>query len=169
MLTNEQRNIYKYVKSNDKIGKLSIFHDKNEYRLAEELESMGFLSKSIDKNNIEYFKLTDKVPKRKIREKAYKKLNVEGISIPIKRCEKPKFGGRGRKWDYKEHIINGEKGKIHTDVNWGSYLYLSAPDNRWYKIDAYPIYEYIDDRTQNIINMTNKLMDSENLNCEFKF
>jgi len=169
MLTNKQRNIYKYVKSNNKIGKLSIFNNKEEYKLANELENMGFLMKEKDNNGNEYFKLTDKIPPRKTREKAYKKLEVEGISIPLKRCEKPKFGGRGRKWDYKEHIINGEKGKIHTDVNWGSYLYLSAPDNRWYKIETFPIYEYLDDYTQNIIDMINKLMDSENLNCKFKF
>jgi hypothetical protein len=168
MITNKQRDIYKHVKSNEKIDKLSIFSGE-DLKLAEELENQEYLEKTTDSNNVIYFKLTETPLPRKQRETAYKKLMVNNINIPIKRCEKPKFGGRGRKWEFKQHIIEGTDGKIYLDINWGSYMYLSAPDNRWYKIEIDPIHEYLDIHVEQRIKTIANLTESINLDCVFKY
>ena len=61
-------------------------------------------------------------------------MNKDKRRFQIKRCEKPKFGGRGRTWEKFIHNINNIPTDFYIDTSWGCYVYFSASDGRWYKI-----------------------------------
>lgn len=131
-ITNKHRDIYKLINNSFKRGKIIDFNENDDdYKLLLDLEQLGFLIKE-DKT----FKPSDKSLPRKKREKAFKWLFILNERIPLKRCEKPKFGGNGRNWDNIIHYLGEDDIIFHMDVVFGNYVYFSAPDGRWYKISG---------------------------------
>jgi hypothetical protein len=121
----------------------------------------------IEKEDKTYFKVLKNLPRKK-REKAFKKLEIidTKIKIPIIRCEKPKFGGKGRTWEFKVHNLNNKDEKFHFDTSWGNYMYFSAPDDRWYKINILNELSYNDPQQQLNEKGINMLTNKENINCK---
>jgi hypothetical protein len=134
-ITNKHRDVYKLIKNTKKTTELNLKSEDGQ--LAQELSVAGYL-KAVPTSSGVVFTLTSQKLPRKTREVAYKKLYlVQDIlkQFPIKRCERPKFGGRGRTWEKFEHIVATEKTNFHTDTSWGNYFYFAAPDDRWYKVE----------------------------------
>ena len=132
IITNRHRDVYKLINNAQKKEK----HIKFE----EGSEDSQFIQELINENYIvlkdgEYKINTEKPLIKKTKEKAYKYLlNKEKRRFQIKRCEKPKFGGRGRTWEKFTHNIDQIPTDFYIDTSWGCYVYLSASDGRWYKI-----------------------------------
>lgn len=164
MIQNKHRDLYKIVKNNYKNEKYTSYPvDSEEYSLCQELVDLGYLNK-IEKQGEMYFITTPKSLPRKPREKALKKLivNQTKIQIPIQRCEKPKFGGRGRTWDSFTRVVDNIDVEFHLDTSWGNYIYFSAQDDRWYKIPVTFEYSFNDDNGERVQNSINTLMDKVN-------
>jgi hypothetical protein len=136
-ITNEHRDLYKLIKSYDKLNKsVDIKNNQPEYLLALELEKAGFIQKNLEKN----WQITDKNLPRKEREKAYKQIyfkNNKLIQFPVSRCEKPKFSGKGITWKKFIHELNNTETIFYLDTSWGNFFYFQAPDDRWYKIPLF--------------------------------
>lgn len=132
-ITNQHRDIYKVINNQNKKGKKSKYSTTNEeYKYIVDLMKENYLL-----FDNEYFYINpDKLLEKKVKEKAYKFLNCKEkkLRLDIKRCEKPKFGGRGRTWSSFKHLINSQETELYTDTSWGNYFYFAAPDGRWYKI-----------------------------------
>jgi len=64
------------------------------------------------------------------------------IEIQVKNAERPKFGGRGRTWDYMTININGKETKMHYDSTWGHNFYFKI-NGKWYSIPTIDNYEII--------------------------
>jgi hypothetical protein len=134
-ITNKHRDVYKVLCSTIKKNKIfKVEENSDEFKLLKDLEIDGYVifdgeSFNINENN----KL-----KKKEKEKAYKHIvcKDKNLRIDIKRCEKPKFGGRGRTWDNFPQLLNNIENNFYVDTTWGDYIYFSAPDERWYKIST---------------------------------
>ena len=131
-ITNKHRDVYKIINNAQKKEKNIKFEEGTEdYNLLQDLIKDNFIIlKSGD------YKINSNNPLiKKEKEKAYKYLlNKEKKRFQIKRCEKPKFGGRGRTWENFTHNINDIPTDFYIDTSWGCYVYFSASDGRWYKI-----------------------------------
>lgn len=137
MIDNEMRDFYKLVKLNSKNKQETILEKKDqEYSIAEKLIKLNFLKKIETDNKFKYFINENTKLPRKSREKAYQKIKINNKFYPIKRCEKPKFGGKGRTWEIKKFILNDIETEFHFDTTWGDYIYFTAEDGRWYKIGS---------------------------------
>jgi len=135
-ITNQHRDVYKLVNNYHKRKKQIKFKvDSEEYPLLVDLSNEGYLSKHEEESEY-YFEPTITILPRKQREKAYKWLFLMNERIPVKRCEKPKFGGKGRTWEEILHYFDEYDILFHMDVTWGNYVYFAAPDGRWYKISG---------------------------------
>lgn len=168
MISNKQRDVYKQIKTQ---SLLSVERNTEEYKICEELRVLGYLKLKSNTNTHTSYNITENKMPRKPREKAYKKLKLikENITIPVKRCEKPKFGGKGRTWDYIEHNVDNTTTKCHYDTSWGNYMYLSASDDRWYKIDINPEIAYYDDNQDYIKKGIEIITSSEMVECQFQY
>ena len=135
-ITNQHRDVYKLVNNYYKRKKQITFTIKqDEYNLLSNLVFEGYLSMH-QLEDLFYFEPTNKPFPRKQREKAFKWLFLNNERIPIKRCEKPKFGGKGRTWEKIVNYFDEYDILFHMDTTWGNYLYFAAPDGRWYKISG---------------------------------
>jgi hypothetical protein len=159
MIENKHRDIYKVVNNNSKKDKLTKYPENSEeYKLCIDLLEMGYF----ESNSEKYFKTTKKKLPRKPRERAYKKIISDFSTIPISRSEKPKFGGKGRKWQKKKHELNNITTEFHFDKEWGNYIYFKAEDDRWYKIPMFYEHDFNDEKETKIQETIDEITDSDN-------
>lgn len=166
MIENKHRDIYKVVNNNSKKDKLTTYPENSEeYKICKYLLELGFFQ--LENNN--YFKTTDKKMPRKQREKAYKKIIYENITIPISRSEKPKFGGKGRIWQKTIHYLNNIKTEFHFDKEWGNYIYFKVEDDRWYKLTMFFDHDFNDDQQVNRQEIIDKLLETNNIKYKISY
>lgn len=59
--------------------------------------------------------------------------NKKGKGILCRNTRQPRYGSRGRSWDYTELKINGKKIEADIDTTWGKYFYFPWQGS-WYKM-----------------------------------